>query len=378
MDAAAVARRIAREIVAPTAAEHDRLARFPEEGVRALGKEGLLGLAVPREHGGLGLGPRAFADATAALAEADASAAMVFVMHVLGTSCMAAAPAGADVAGVLRAAAEGRHLTTLAFSERGSRSHFWAPVSKAARDGDGVRVTADKSFVTSAGRADSFVVTTRSPDATTPTDSTLYLVDARAPGVRVTGKWDGLGLRANDSAAVELRDVAVPASRRLTREGGGLDAKLTVVLPWFNLGCSAVSLGLCRAAVDATVEHLRSTRLEHMGETLGGAFPTLRARLAEMKVEADGVAVRVADLARELESPGPDTMMRVLGAKVATSAASMRVTESALRACGGAAYARASSVERHFRDAQASAVMAPTIDQLDEIIGRALLGMPLL
>src|SRR5580693_5487569 len=110
---------------------------------------------LPAELGGSGLGPRSFAAVTAALAEADASVAMVYLMHICAVATIAAAPTGAAVEPILREIAAGRHLSTLAISESGSRSHFWAPVSRARRHGAGVHLTAKKSFVTSAGNAQS-------------------------------------------------------------------------------------------------------------------------------------------------------------------------------------------------------------------------------
>src|SRR5207253_11375284 len=111
-----------------------------------------------------------------------------------------AARPGAGVAQTLKEIAAGRHLSTLAFSEAGSRSHFWTPVSRAQRNGGGVRITAKKSWVTSAGHAHSYVVSSLAPEATGPTDSALYLLPAQTRGLSVAGPWDGLGLRANASA----------------------------------------------------------------------------------------------------------------------------------------------------------------------------------
>jgi alkylation response protein AidB-like acyl-CoA dehydrogenase len=107
---------------------------------------------LPTEAGGSALGPRTLAAVIATLAEADASAAMVYLMHMSATATIVAARPGAMVAQTLNDISAGRHLTTLAFSEAGSRSHFWAPVSRAKRNGAGVHLTAKKSFVTSAGR----------------------------------------------------------------------------------------------------------------------------------------------------------------------------------------------------------------------------------
>lgn len=377
-DAIQRAREIADKTLAPAAAKNDKEGRFSTEAVTALGSAGLLGLVVPTEAGGAGLGPRAFADVTATLAEADASVAMVYMMHVCGTQCLVTGARSPAAKAVLADIGRGKHLTTLAFSEKGSRSHFWAPVSKAQRAGGGVRISALKSWVTSAEHADSYVMSALQPDAKGPTDSTLYLVKKGQAGLKVAGAWDGMGLRANASAPMTLEAVDVGEDLRLTEDGAGFKAMLEVVLPWFNLGQAAVGLGICRAAVGATVSHLKSATFEHMNRvSLGEALPNLRAQLAQMQIDTDGLAARVTDVVANLESPGPLTMLRVLESKAAANETAIRVTSDAMRTCGGAAFSKHTGIERYFRDAHAGAVMAPTVDQLRDFMGKALLGIPL-
>ena len=373
------AREIASRVLAPAAGENDNAGRFSTEAVEALGESGLLGLLLPGDSGGAGLGPRTFADVTATLAESDASVAMVYLMHILGTATISAARPGAAraVTQILQEIAVGRHLSTLAFSEAGSRSHFWAPMSRAHRNGDGVRISAKKSWVTSAGQAQSYVVSSLAPEGAGPTDSTLYLVAAGTPGLSVSGPWDGLGLRANASAPIVLDDCQVPSDCQLTDDGAGFPAMLNVVLPLFNLGTAAVALGLCRAAVSGTTSHLKSAKFEHLGQSLGESLPTLRAQLATMQIETDGLSARIDDLIDHLEKPRETTMLRVLETKAAAGEVAISVTSTAMRVCGGAAFSKHLSIERLFRDAHAGAVMAPTGDVLREFIGKSLLGMPL-
>ncbi len=373
------AKEVAERTLAPAASRNDREARFPDEGIAALGKAGLLGLALAKEHGGAGLGPRSFAEATRAIAEADASAAMIYVMHVCASQVIAAGRGSGPTRAILADISRGAHLTTLAFSERGSRSHFWAPISRAERTTDGaVRISAHKSFVTSAGHVRSYVVAAQQPDSTGPTDTTLYLVPAESAGVRVGPAWDGMGLRANASSPLQLESVEIGDSLRLTDDGAGFKAMLDIVLPWFNLGQAAMGLGVCRAAVAATITHLKSAHFEHMNDvSLGEALPNLRATLASMQIAADGLAACVADVCATLENLGPLTMLRVLESKATANETAIRVTSDAMRVCGGAAFSRSTGIERHFRDAHAGAVMAPTVDQLRDFIGKALLGLPL-
>ena len=373
------AQEITSRVLAPSAGQNDKAGRFSTEAVVSLGESGLLGLMLPGEVGGLGLGPRTLAAVIATLAETDASVAMVYLMHILGTTAIAAArPVVAQaVAPILREIAAGRHLSTLAFSEAGSRSHFWAPLSRAHRNGNGVRISAKKSWVTSAGHAQSYVVSSLAPEGAGPTDSTLYLLPAQTHGLAVAGPWDGLGLRANASAPITLDDCEVPSNLQLTDDGAGFPAMLNVVLPLFNLGTAAVALGLCRAAVAGTVSHLKSAKFEHLGQSLGESLPTLRAQLATMQIEADGLSARIEDLIDHLEKPRETTMLRELESKAAAGDVAISVTSAAMRVCGGAAFSKHLNVERLFRDAHAGAVMAPTGDVLREFIGKSLLGIPL-
>jgi alkylation response protein AidB-like acyl-CoA dehydrogenase len=373
------AQEIASRVLAPSAGQNDKAGLFSTEAVESLGESGLLGLMLPVDVGGLGMGPRTFAAVAATLAEADASVAMVYLMHIVGAAIISTArPSAAQaVTPILREIGAGRHLSTLAFSEAGSRSHFWAPVSRAHRNGDGVCITAKKSWVTSAGHAQSYVISSLAPEGLGPTDSTLYVLPAETRGLSVVAPWDGLGLRANASAPIALEDCRIPSRFQITDDGAGFRAMLNVVLPLFNLGTAAVALGLCRAAVAGTAAHLKGAKFEHLGQSLGESLPTLRAQLATMQIDTDGLSARIDDLIEHLEKPRETTMLRVLETKAAAGEVAISVTSAAMRVCGGAAFSKHLSIERLFRDAHAGAVMAPTGDVLREFIGKSLLGMPL-
>jgi alkylation response protein AidB-like acyl-CoA dehydrogenase len=367
---------VARTVLSRYADEVDREARWPGESIKALGEAGLLGLTVPRSFGGLEAGPKTFALVTEKLAAQCASTAMIYLMHVCGTQVIVQAKELPQRDAVLRDIAAGRHLSTLAFSERGSRSHFWAPVSRAEADGVTHCLSAEKSWVTSAGHADSYIVSTGSAGATTPMTSTLYFLPRDTAGLTVSGSWNGLGLRGNASAPMRLDNVTVPAAWRASAEGGGLTAMLEVVLPWFQLGSAAVAVGIARAAVESTRQHLLGSRLDHLGQPLASLL-NLRARLAQMQISVDTHQAFLEQVAERLENPGPDTLLAVLESKAAAAEAALQVTDLAMRTCGGAAFSGHLSVERNFRDSRAGAVMAPTTDVLHDFIARSLLGLPL-
>ncbi len=371
-----VAETTADETLAPHADDVDRRGRWPAEGVAALGKAGLFGLTLPRAAGGAEEGPRAFAAVTRALAQRCASTAMIYLMNACATQVIAAAQAFPRRDEVLRAVAEGRHLTTLAFSEKGSRSHFWSPVSQAVAAGDAHRLTAEKSWVTSAGHADSYIVSARAAGSADPLASTLYWVPADARGLATSGPWDGLGLRGNASAPMRLEGVAVPTNHRVSEEGQGFAAMLNVVLPWFQLGSAAVSVGIARAATGGIRQHLLAAKLEHLGQPLASLM-NLRARLAQMQITVDTQEAFLEHVAGKMEAAAPDALLAVLESKAAAGEAALHVTDLAMRTGGGACFSRHLTVERNFRDARAAAVMAPTTDVLYEFIAKSLLNMPL-
>ncbi|WP_020389228.1 acyl-CoA dehydrogenase family protein [Kribbella catacumbae] len=364
------------EPVVQLAREHapdvDARARFPHEAVTALRESGLLGLTVPTEQGGLGAGPVEFVEVVTDLAASCGSTAMIYLMHVSAAMTVAADPPPGQPE-LLAALADGRALGTLAFSEPGSRSHFWAPVSQAKRGtGSAVQLAAAKSWVTSAGHADLYVTSTLSPDSAGGVD--LYAVPATAAGVAVTGAFQGMGLRGNASAPMQF-DAIVDDDRRLGPSGGGFDLMTTTVMPWFNLGNAAVSHGLASAAVQAAVAHVSGARLQHIGQVLAD-LPTIRARVAQMSLrhEATGSYLRAA--ARSIATPDGVTSLYVLGVKALANDTALTVTDDAMRVCGGAAFSSQLQIDRYFRDARAGHVMAPTADVLYDFYGKAITGQP--
>ncbi|MEQ1568302.1 MAG: acyl-CoA dehydrogenase family protein [Myxococcota bacterium] len=352
------------------AVDTDRSAAFPGHAVRALTEAGLMGLVTPVAHGGLGGTAGDAAAVVERVARACGSSAMILAMHYCGAAVIAAHGSPE----VNRAVAAGEHLSTLAFSEVGSRSAFWAPVSTARADGDQVVLDAQKSWVTSASYATAYVWSSKPVAADGP--STVWLVERSRAGIEVPGEFDGLGLRGNDSSPLTAREVRVPATNRLGPDGGGFDVMMGVVLPMFNLLNAACSIGLCEGALAGAAAHLGATRFQHTGEALS-ALPTVRAYYAKARLKTDLVRCLWTDTMAAMASGRPDTMLRVLEVKAAAGEAALEVTATAMRVCGGAAYRKELGVERAFRDAQASSVMAPTADVLYDFIGKATLGLPL-
>jgi len=363
-------------VIRAGASAADDSASFPSASIAALGSAGLMGVTLPSDVGGLGSSPREFVDAVSGVAVACGSTAMVYLMHLSAAVVTAAAPPNDGGQDLLAGFASGARLGTLAFSERGSRSHFWAPVSRAQRsEGGRVRIGADKSWVTSASEADVYVTSALAPEAEGPTDTNLYVVDRDCDGVVVAGRFDGVGLRGNDSAPVRL-DVEVSERSRLGDEKAGFGLMMQVVLPWFSLGNSAVSLGLSRAALEGAIGHVSGARLEHLDSTLS-ELPTIRAYIAKAWADLVAHEALLRETAAKLESPDDTTALAVLVTKAACNEAALRITDNALRVAGGAAYSKQLDIDRYARDARAGFVMAPTSDALFDFAGRGLCGMEL-
>jgi alkylation response protein AidB-like acyl-CoA dehydrogenase len=359
------------DVIAPAAAEVDRDGAFPRAGVDALARAGVLGAASATDVGGGGGGIADVAAIVEQLAAACSSTAMVVLMHFSAVAVLEAH----GPRDVRQAVAAGRHLSTLAFSEAGSRSHFWAPAGSAVPDGDGVRLDARKSWITSAGEADSYVWSSRPLAGDGP--MTLWLVPSTAPGLSEPGAFDGLGLRGNASRPITADGVVVPADAVLGADGAGLDIALSLVLPTFLVGNAAFSVGLTQALVDEAAAHLTRTRLEHLGQSLAEQ-PTTRAQYAALLTRAAEARAFLADTLAALGTGRPDAMLRVLQVKAVAGEAAAEVADGVMRVCGGAAFRRELGVERRFRDALAARVMAPTTDALWDFVGRAALGQPLL
>jgi alkylation response protein AidB-like acyl-CoA dehydrogenase len=361
---------IISETVAPAAEEIDRTGAFPHAALRSLGEAGLLGLISSSEVGGLGQSQRAATIVVERIAAACASTAMVVCMHYAGTAVIEAHGPLA----IREAIARGRHVTTLAFSEQGSRSHFWAPTSTATEAEGGVRLDAQKSWVTSAGQADSYVWSSR--PLTAEGQSTIWLVPADTAGLTIPFQFDGMGLRGNHSSPVTAEGVVVPNENMLGADGDGFNVMMGIVLPYFQLMNAGFSVGTMEAATTKAIQHVTGTKFEHLGQSLAD-LPTIRAYLSRMRIKTDMCRTLLLDALAALEGGREDTMLRVLEVKAAAGEASTEVTDLAMRVCGGAAFRKEVGVERHFRDARAATVMAPTTDALYDFIGKAVCGIPL-
>jgi isovaleryl-CoA dehydrogenase len=362
-------RQTAEERIALQAARIDGERAFPDDNLRALGEAGGLGLVVPAAHGGAGGALSALAEACEALGSACASTAMVFVMHSV-TAATVAAGGGARAAGALSDMAGGT-LGTLAFSERGTGAHFYAPELRAVRANGGVRISGRKSFVTSGGHAGLYLVLVQA-EAEGAADA--YLVRGGHPGVRADGSWAGLGMAGNSSVALELDDVELTDDDRVGAAGEAIALVFGAVAPFFLVGLAAVNVGIASAAAAAATAHAADRRYAD-GSSLA-EVRYVQHLLADMDLATRQARLLVREAARLGEAGDESALVAIMEAKVAATEAAAAVTQKALEATGGQGYTPALPIERHLRDARAGAVMAPTNAVLRNWIGKAVAGLP--
>jgi len=356
--------------IAAEAARVDRERVFPASGMEALGAGGALGLVVGVEAGGAGGGLDALAAACERVGEACASTGMVFLMHSV-TAATIAAGGGAKAGAVLRAMAEGRTLGSLAFSERGTGAHFYSPELRATRANGSLTLSGRKSFVTSGGHADVYLLLLQGVEEGT---ADTYLVDREQAGVRFDGEWRGLGMAGNSSVAMELTDVELGEEARIGAPGSGLELVFNAVAPFFLVGLAAVNVGIAAAAAKAATRHAADRRYPD-GTSLA-EVQHVQHLLADMDTAVRAARLVVREAARLGDAGDESALVAIMEAKVVATDAAAAVTQFALQATGGQGYTPALPVERHLRDARAGSVMAPTNAVLRSWIGKALAGLP--
>jgi alkylation response protein AidB-like acyl-CoA dehydrogenase len=294
---------------------------------------------------------------------------MVFLMHSVAAATVAGG-GGPTAAALLGRMARGDALGTLAFSERGTGAHFYAPELRAERRDGSVSVSGRKAFVTSGGHADVMLVLLQSDGE----GLDCYAVEKGAAGVSFDGRWEGLGMRGNSSIAVEFHDVALDGDARIGEAGAGVGLVFGVVAPTFLVGLAAVNLGIAQAAVSTAVEHAKSRR--YADGSLLVEVPTIQHAVANMDIDARAARALLYEAAGLADAGDEGALVPLMEAKVLCTDLAARVTQAALEICGGQGYTPGLPIERHLRDARAGAVMAPTNGVLRTWTGKAIAGLP--
>lgn len=370
---------IAEEVLGPNAAEWDRGGVWPEAALRELQSAGLCGLLVPPAFGGAGEGYPALLDVCELLGNEDASTALCFGMHCVATACIVARSTEDQAARFLVPIAAGHHLTTLALSEPGTGSHFYLPETKLRRSlAEAYSLSGTKSFVTSGGNADSYVVSAVTDDAAAPPGHfSLLVVPKGVQGMRWGDPWTGWGMRGNASRSVELSDVVVPGGNLLGKEGEQIWFVFSVVAPYFLAAMAGTYVGVAAHALREVTAHLKQRQYTHTGGALS-EVSVLQHRLGTLWAKV----ARTRELCRwavtAAQRGDSEALPALCAAKAEAGRNAVEVTNECMSLAGGRAYRDGAVLQRLLRDARAAEVMSPTTDMLFSWIGRSALDLPLL
>lgn len=390
----AQARRLARERFAPRAERHDREASFPFDDYTDLHREGLLGLCVPEQYGGLGADFETYCLVAEQLAHGNASTALTFNMHCLTMLMMGWI---ADNMAMPPAARE-RHeaLRAVKFREVIEDGVFYGqPHSEPVEQGetDTSLAVGGRRFGTTARKVDGgYVVTGRkffvslggaAPYYATPAirlgdepwiERTLYLkVPKDAEGVRFSDDWDPMGMRGTVSRDMVLENVFVPDDDEVLPPGQF--GAMYNAFPHLFLSFSATFLGLTQAAYDSAIAYLTGN--------MPGA-PPLHAEaavkgpaVAEMLFALEAArALYYRSISEARVGASPEAVQRARAAHVTVQRTVVAVTQEAIRVCGGRAFLKRYPLERYARDARAAALMRPWTQEIAmQQAWRAALGL---
>jgi alkylation response protein AidB-like acyl-CoA dehydrogenase len=373
-----LAAEIANSVLTADSERIDEKGEWPERGLRALADAGLMGLHIPQHLGGHGQGLLALAAITEELGRSCSSTAMCFGMHSVAAKVLTAKATAYHEEHFLRPIAEGRHISSLSLSEPGTGVHFFLPRAQARIEGEAIILDGQKSFVTSGGHADSYVMSAVAPgQELDPGAFSCFAVEADAPGLEWQEPWQGFGMRGNSSRGVRLNQVRIPRANLLGSEGDEIWYVFEVVAPYFIIAMAGVYLGIAQAALDAAVAHLKDRRHDDSTEALSHV-PVLSHQVAEMWISVQRTRQLVHHAARLGDAGDATTALALFAAKADVAEMVTSVTQEAMILSGGRGYGQNSRVARLMRDAQASHVMAPTTQLLKTWLGRSVLDLPLL
>ena len=373
------------------AVESDRELKFPRENFKAIASLGLLGLLVPREWGGLGESHACAAMVTETIARYGcASTAMCYTMHLGAVAAaMLRAHGNSTLQGLLKRLDKDVLVGTLSYSDPETGSHFWYPFSSGAeRTGDGWRVKKKASWTTSGGFADWYVVQTTSPDFNDDySNLSCFLIKDDEVNAQPS-QWDALGLRGNQSGAIEVDNAEIPHDRMIGPIGDGAASNDEAVDPFFLLCSSCCWNGIAMGMIDIAKKHTTGKRHVDVGMRVCD-YPTIQDTVGEALIETNASRSMAFLLAQALDKvtnncdwsvhedlshlPRSSLLHWMWQLKFSAAKNVAHVSDKMLHVCGGTGYKPQLGIERYLRDAKAGWVMGPTNEVLRQFVGKAVL-----
>ncbi|HEX3987738.1 MAG TPA: acyl-CoA dehydrogenase family protein [Acidobacteriaceae bacterium] len=358
----------AREI-APNVLRWDEASEFPIDVVKQLGQMGLLGVIFPPEYGGAGLGYTDYMLAIEELSAVDGSIGIIVAAHnSLCTNHIFLAGSETQKKKYLPQLTTGEHLGAWALTEPGSGSDAAAARTTATRTSAGWVLNGNKTFITNGHYADvSVIIAVTNKDEGTHGLS-AFVVEKGTPGFRPGKKENKLGLRASDTSELIFEDCSLPADALLGKEGEGfVDAMRT--LDGGRISIAALSLGIARGALDASVKYVKQRR--QFGKAIA-EFQGIQWKLADMATELD--AARLLTLrAAVLKDAGKRVTQESAMAKLYASEVAVKICNEAVQLHGGYGFIKDYPVEKFYRDVKLCTIGEGTSEIQRMVIGREIL-----
>jgi hypothetical protein len=371
-----VARRIAREKIAPSAEHHDRTGEFPLENIRTLGENGLMGIEVPTEYGGAGMDPISYVLAMMEIAEADcAHSTIVSVNNSLFCNGVLKFGTEAQKQLYVRAIAEGREIGAFALTEPQSGSDATAMRCKAVRQDDGsYLINGKKSWITSGPVAKYIILFAITDPSKGARGITAFMVDTAKPGFHRGKTEPKLGIRASATCEIEFTDYVATADEVIGKDGEGFKIAMGV-LDAGRIGIASQAVGLAKAAYKASVAYVKERK--SFGQPIG-SFQMIQAKIADMKCRLDAaelLTLRAAWAKAVADRTGGRFSTEASVAKLTASEAAMFITHQALQIHGGMGYSKEMPLERYFRDAKITEIYEGTSEIQRLVIARHETGL---
>ncbi len=359
-------REFAEAEIRPVASEADESGEFPEDVWDGLADLDLTGLTVPEAYGGFDADRVTYAVVNEAVAYGALAVATALSVHCLATSCIREFGDESLREEWLPEMCDGRPVGAFALSEPDAGSNPAAMTTEARRDGDEYVIDGTKQWITN-GKRSGVVVLFATTDRDDPGGVTQFLVPKDTDGLSVGAKEDKLGLRASDTTTLEFDGARIPAEYRLTEEGQGLSAALSI-LTGGRIGIAAQSVGLAQAALDAAVEYAADR--EQFGQPIG-EFQAVQHKLAEMHTTVRAGRLLTLDAARRAKA-GESVRGGASMAKYFASEGAVDVTNEAVQIHGGYGYTKDFDVERFYRDAKVTTIYEGTTEIQKRVIAEEL------
>ncbi len=365
-----MAHRWAQERVKPMAAEIDRTNSFPNELWREMGELGLLGITVPEEYGGAGLGYLAHVVAVEEIARASASVSLSYGAHSnLCVNQIKLNGTDEQKAKYLPKLISGEHVGALAMSEPSAGSDVVSMKLRAEKRNGYYVLNGNKYWITNGPDADTLVVYAKTDPEAGSKGITAFIVEKTMKGFSTSPHFDKLGMRGSNTAELIFDDVEVPFENVLGEENRGV-AVLMSGLDYERVVLSGIGTGIMAACMDEVMPYMAERR--QFGQPIGN-FQLMQGKIADMYTAMNSARAYVYEVAKACDR-GEVTRQDAAACVLYASEEAMKVAHQAVQAFGGAGYLNDNPVGRIFRDAKLMEIGAGTSEIRRMLIGRELVG----